>query len=329
MKGAEMKIIHNFILIILLLFINNIESFPQASDSLQYIGHASMKIKTSDEKIIYIDPYHTPGDYSDSADIILVTHSHQDHNNVSLVNQKFSCVVITYAEANLSGILQNFNIDNIKIYAVPAYNQNHNRNQCVGYVVEFNGVKLYHTGDTGKIPEMEDLADSNITYILIPVDSIFTMSPQEATEAAEMIQADFSIPMHTEPPPDDYNEDKVSRFTPANRLLVRNGETIALVNPSTGVKDNSGRPLEFKLHQSYPNPFNPSTTINFTIPNAAFVTLKIFDINGREAATILKKELPAGVHSIKWNAVNLTSGVYFYRLEAGNFTATKKLLLLK
>lgn len=324
-----MKIIHNFILIIIFLFVNNFRSLPQVSDSLQYIGHASMKIKTSDGKIIYIDPYHTPGDYSDSADIVLVTHSHSDHNNVGLVNQKLTCTVITYAEANLSGILQSFNVDNIKINAVAAYNQNHNRNNCVGYVLEFNGIKLYHAGDTGKIPEMEDLADSNITYALIPVDSIFTMSPQEATEAAEMIRADFSIPMHTEPAPDDYNEDKVSRFTPANRLLVRNGETIALLNPSADVKNKFVDLLEFKLDQSYPNPFNPSTTINFTIPNASFVTLKIFDINGREAATILKKEMPAGNHSIKWNAGNLSSGVYFYRLDAGNFTATKKLLLLK
>ncbi len=317
------------LLSILISLFNIDETFSQLpADSLHNIGHASMKIKTADGKIIYIDPYQTPGDYSDSADIILVTHSHQDHNNVSLVTQKSTCTVITYAEANLSGQLQNFIVDNIKIYAVPAYNQNHNRNQCVGYVLDFNGIKLYHAGDTGNIPEMADLADSNITYALLPIDGIFNMGPEEATEAANAIQADFSIPMHTEATPDDFNEGNVNLFTPPNKLVVRHGETIALTSPSTNVEE-SKVPVEFRLEQSYPNPFNPSTTINFSIPSSSFVFLKIYDVNGKEVAVIIKKELPEGNHSIKWNAADLSSGVYFYRLEAGNFSATKKLLLLK
>ncbi len=324
-----MKFGNYFILLFLFIFLSNGESFPQVLDSLQNIGHASMKIKTSDGKVIYIDPFQTPGDYSDSADVILVTHGHSDHNNTSLVKQKSNCTVITYAQANIGGALQNFKVDNISIYSVPAYNQNHNRNQCVGYIVEFNGIKLYHAGDTGKIPEMENLADSNITYALLPVDSMYTMSPQEATEAAELIKANYSIPIHTQPPPDNYNEGKVSRFTPSNRLLVRHGETIALSNPNTGTKNNLEKPLGFMLYQSYPNPFNPSTTINFTIPSTSFVSLKIFDINGREVADLLKGELPAGNHSIKWNAENMASGVYFYRLDNRKFTAAKKLLLLK
>jgi hypothetical protein len=176
---------------------------------------------------------------------------------------------------------------------------------------------------------MENLADSSITYVLLPVDSIFTMSPQEATEAAEMINADFSVPMHTEPTPDDYNEDKVSRFTPANRLLVRNGERIALLNPNTAVENNSGIIPEFSLNQSYPNPFNPSTTISFTIPVKNNVILRIYDLNGKLVETLLEKEIPAGNHSIQWNAEGLSSGIYFYKLDAGNFSAARKMLLMK
>ncbi|MGE5805608.1 MAG: MBL fold metallo-hydrolase [Ignavibacteria bacterium] len=324
--------IRHLLLSILIYLFNIDEAFPQLpADSLHNIGHASMKIKTADGKIIYIDPYQTPGDYSDSADIILVTHSHQDHNNISLVTQKSTCTVITYAEANLSGEFQTFNVDNIKIYSVAAYSvnsQNHNRNQCVGYIVEFNGIKLYHAGDTDNIPEMADLADSNITYALLPIDGVFNMGAEEATQAANAIQADFSIPMHTEATPDDFNEGNVNLFTPSNKLVVRHGETIALTSPSTNVEKNKV-PVEFRLEQSYPNPFNPSTTINFSIPNSSFVFLKIYDINGKEVAVIIRKELPEGNHSIKWNAAGLSSGVYFYRLEAGNFSATKKLLLLK
>jgi hypothetical protein len=85
----------------------------------------------------------------------------------------------------------------------------------------------------------------------------------------------------------------------------------------------------FTLEQNYPNPFNPSTTISFVIPSKVYVTLKVFDILGREIAILASEELSAGNYSRKWNAANISSGIYFYRIEAGSFTDTKKLLLLK
>jgi L-ascorbate metabolism protein UlaG (beta-lactamase superfamily) len=220
------------------------------ADSLTNIGHASMKIKTLDGKIIYIDPFQ-PGDYSDSADIVLITHAHGDHNQLNLVKQKPGCTVITWVESNINGVYQTFNIGNVKIYSVAAYNANHNKLQCVGYVIEFNGIKLYHAGDTGNITEMTQLADSNITYALLPVDGVFTMSPEVATSAAEAIQADFSIPMHTEPTPDNFNEDNVARFTPANKIVVRNGETIALISPAVDVEKENSPSLNFQLNQNF------------------------------------------------------------------------------
>jgi hypothetical protein len=89
------------------------------------------------------------------------------------------------------------------------------------------------------------------------------------------------------------------------------------------------RPTAFSLAQNFPNPFNPSTTISFDLPSQSFVSLKIFDLIGREVATIVSEELSAGSHSRQWNATGMPSGVYFYRLQAGSFTGTKKLLLLK
>ena len=93
--------------------------------------------------------------------------------------------------------------------------------------------------------------------------------------------------------------------------------------------DHKSTPSMFRLSQNYPNPFNPSTTISFTLPSRSFVTLKVFDIIGREIATIVSEELPAGNYSKQWNAANMSSGIYFYRLEAGSFTETKKLVLLR
>lgn len=88
-------------------------------------------------------------------------------------------------------------------------------------------------------------------------------------------------------------------------------------------------PDDFDLMQNYPNPFNPSTVISFNLPSKSFVTLKIFDAQGREVSKIVSEELPAGQYERRWNAAGLPSGIYFYRLEAGKFTETKKLIFIK
>jgi ligand-binding sensor domain-containing protein len=99
----------------------------------------------------------------------------------------------------------------------------------------------------------------------------------------------------------------------------------------TSVEHISGGavPEGFALEQNFPNPFNPSTTIQFSIPRAEYVTLKIYDLVGREVATLVSDHLNAGTYESTWNAKNTASGVYFYRLEAGQFSAMKKLLLVK
>ena len=101
-------------------------------------------------------------------------------------------------------------------------------------------------------------------------------------------------------------------------------------NRKTGVSGEAiSQPMFFGLSQNYPNPFNPSTTISFSIPSKSFVSLKIFDQLGREVSTIVSEEMSAGSYSRQWNAANLPSGVYFYRLQAGSFIETKKLILLR
>lgn len=88
-------------------------------------------------------------------------------------------------------------------------------------------------------------------------------------------------------------------------------------------------PDEFKLTQNYPNPFNPSTNIEFAIPKAAFVSLVVYDLLGREIETLVSKELNAGTYRADWNATKYTSGVYFYKLITEGFSETKKMILAK
>jgi len=88
-------------------------------------------------------------------------------------------------------------------------------------------------------------------------------------------------------------------------------------------------PLKYNLYQSYPNPFNPSTTIKFDIPKEANVKLIIYDLLGREVQTLINGELKAGTYKAEWNASNFASGVYFYKLLTGNYVSTKKMVLIK
>jgi len=86
---------------------------------------------------------------------------------------------------------------------------------------------------------------------------------------------------------------------------------------------------KYSLEQNYPNPFNPATTIKFSISTSSFVTLKIYNTLGKEVSTLISEKLPAGNYSLNWNAADLPSGIYFYRLIAGSFKQTKKLVLLR
>jgi len=88
-------------------------------------------------------------------------------------------------------------------------------------------------------------------------------------------------------------------------------------------------PAEYNLEQNYPNPFNPSTEIRFSIPQTTNVSLKVFDVMGREVAALIDEQMEAGKHSLVFNAANLSSGVYYYTITAKNFMETKKMLLLK
>lgn len=105
---------------------------------------------------------------------------------------------------------------------------------------------------------------------------------------------------------------------------------VALRSSSSGVTENiSEIHSKYLLFDNYPNPFNPITTIRYALPSAAHVSLKIFDALGKEIAVLVDRHEDAGYKSIQFNGDNIGSGVYFYRLSAGNFTQTKKLLLLK
>jgi hypothetical protein len=116
-------------------------------------------------------------------------------------------------------------------------------------------------------------------------------------------------------------------LTNSTRPLIAFADTCYMV---VGVT-NKGQetPKNFSLNQNYPNPFNPSTKIDFAIPKSANVEIKVFDILGREVATLMNEFKHAGNYSVEFNGGNISSGVYFYTLKSGNFKDTKKMLMIK
>ena len=108
------------------------------------------------------------------------------------------------------------------------------------------------------------------------------------------------------------------------------GTTSAVINV-TGIDESliDINPTNFKLYNNYPNPFNPSTKIRYAIPQTAFAVLKVYSITGQEVATLINEEKTPGVYEVNFDAAKLSSGVYIYRLQAGNFIDVKEMVLLK
>lgn len=98
---------------------------------------------------------------------------------------------------------------------------------------------------------------------------------------------------------------------------------------TVGVNEHQSAPITFALNQNYPNPFNPTTNIGFRIKDSGYLTLRVYDVLGREVATLVEGEVEAGSHTVSFDASAFTDGVYFYKIQAGQFAETRKMILLR
>ncbi len=96
-----------------------------------------------------------------------------------------------------------------------------------------------------------------------------------------------------------------------------------------GVVEGETEPQVYSLEQNHPNPFNPSTSISFTIPKRTYVRLQVFDVLGRPVETLVNEERQSGTYRVTWNSTNMSTGLYFYRIVAGNFVKTRKAVLVR
>ena len=172
--------------------------------TITWLGHDTTKIKG--DKVIYIDPFQLKG--GESADIVLITHEHYDHcspEDVARIRKKDTVVIGTAdvtakykGETKTIKAGDSVTVHGITIQAVPAYNTNkkfHPRaSGWVGYVVNMNGKRVYHAGDTDRIPEMESLKD--IDAALVPVSGTYVMTAEEAAEAVNRMKPKVAVPIH-------------------------------------------------------------------------------------------------------------------------------------
>ncbi len=108
-------------------------------------------------------------------------------------------------------------------------------------------------------------------------------------------------------------------------------DSICLISGATGIATpvSSLIPSVYSLSQNYPNPFNPSTKINFSLPKQGYVSLKVYDVLGKEVMTLVNGQMTAGSYAVDFNASDLSSGVYFFRMESGEFSDIKRMMLIK
>ena len=200
--------------------------------TLTYLGRATVKLVTAGKTVVYIDPY-ASGDYSEPADLVLVTHGHEDHNQVKLVTVKPQGEIAAPAGAVQGKAYRTvkegdqFQAGPVHVRVVPAYNSNHAREVSVGYVVTVDGVTLYHAGDTSLIPEMAALAPLHVDYALFPTDGFWNMGGEEARRCADLVKARFCIAIHSSPK-GLYDAERAAKLAGPDVLRLEPGKVLVL-----------------------------------------------------------------------------------------------------
>lgn len=213
-------------------------------NDIKWFGHASFSfVDQNGNHIYYVDPFDLKANELKPADLIFITHVHQDHFSIPDLKKilKDNTVIIAppdiLAQIDRSEDLKlkvepnkSYEVKGFKFQTIPAYNNHPDKlnfhpkaNNWVGYVFELNGRKIYHAGDTDFIKEMKELKDLNLDVAMLPMDGRFTMTVEEAADAANSIAAKITVPMHyRRQNPGNYQEleEKFKKLVTASRVVV-------------------------------------------------------------------------------------------------------------
>lgn len=214
-------------------------------ENITWFGHASFAFTdTNGNKIYYVDPFDLTVTKLEKADLVFITHAHQDHFSPVDIEKivKAETTIIAppdiLAKINRDDTLKqavepnkSYEINGFKFQTIPAYNTNPEKlhfhpktNNWVGYIFELNGKKIYHAGDTDFIEEMKDLKNLNLDIAMLPIGGVYTMDVEEAAKAANAIAAKITIPMHYR----RLNSDNYQEIEEDFKRLVIDSEVVIL-----------------------------------------------------------------------------------------------------
>lgn len=198
-------------------------------------------------------------------------------------------------------------------------------------IVTENNLVYPQTGN-GSCPGGTDYVHSHVVkHVINPPYGDLITSNAWNTGTTITKQISFTLPSHI-----IYNNADFVVFAYKNGSPISSGAAVQNARQSsvnsftlTGIEKTNEIVNEYKLGQNYPNPFNPTTNIRFNIPKDGFTTLKVYDIRGKQIALYLSEFIKAGQYNVDFNGANLSSGIYYYKLESGNFSDVKKMILVK
>lgn len=201
-----------------------------------YQGHGSYRFVLDGGTVVYVDPF-AGGGYDLPADLIFVTHEHFDHNQVDKMPHAAGCEIVRASDAHPTPA-QYLTVEShgVRATAVQACNKNHPVDQCVGFVLEFDGITFYASGDTSMTDDMRSgkLAALGIDYAAFPGDGFYNMDVVEASECAKLVAARHSIPVHLVPMDDPsdpaqlFDRSRAEALDCPGRIIVEAGETLDL-----------------------------------------------------------------------------------------------------
>jgi len=191
---------------------------------LLYQGHGSFRLTSDEGAVLFLDPFMGEG-YDIPADIVLISHQHEDHNQIEQITLKPDCSVITSAEALSGGAHNSFSLNGFDIEAVEALNENHHHDECVGFIITIDDVKLYFSCDTSKTEQMATFAARELDYAFFCGDGLYNMGLVEAAECAALVGAKHNVPVHLKPGA-LFDREMAEQFDAPNRYIMEPGEEI-------------------------------------------------------------------------------------------------------
>jgi hypothetical protein len=276
---------------------------------------------------------HLPSELIQQIEVLFISHEHGDHYDYSLVNTVMAnggYVVVPSENATMGNIPMAAG-DSLTISGlhIKAHYGMHPVPVRMYEVITPSGLKILHTGDNRTLTTLPLTDSLDILLLHAGVDmrsfinklNPIMMIPGHIQELGHDVRVEYTQAFEVDDVP---LNSEVIVMAWGERFFV-SGESIGIIENS----ENPSLPKSFALHQNYPNPFNPSTKITFALPKAETIKIDVFNIRGQKIETLLSQHLKAGNHEVKFNAQNLSCGIYFYQIKAGEFQDVKKMILIK